>query len=145
MKPLKKIITTCVSVVLASTVSAEIGLGDSGALAFGLDLSARYTSNTFLNSVEEEDVIYTTLPTVNFRSDEGAMSIDAFAGVALIRYSDAGRFDSENFKSGFVALLPDENRGENYSLRFQGGFNQATAARAAALDVVETETFDLSA
>jgi hypothetical protein len=145
MKPLKKIITTCVSVVLASTVSAEIGLGDSGALAFGLDLSARYTSNTFLNSVEEEDVIYTTLPTVNFRSDEGAMSIDAFAGVALIRYSDAGRFDSENFKSGFVAVLPDENRGENYSLRFQGGFNQATAARAAALDVVETETFDLSA
>jgi hypothetical protein len=145
MKQMKEILTICVSAFLVSAVSAEVRLGDAGALAFGLDLGARYSSNTLLNSAEKDDMIYTALPTVNFRSDEGAMSIDAFAGVALIRYSDFDSYDSENFKSGFTAMLPDEDSGENYSLIFKGGLNQATAARAAILDVIETETFDLSA
>lgn len=142
---MSKRITQLLGLGLVSVVSAEIKVGDSGALAFGLNLSSVYTSNAFLNSSEEDDLIFTALPTVNYRSDEGAISMDAFVGLAVVRYDDFGIYDSENLKSGFTAVLPDEKSGENYTLIMKGGYNETTVARADVLEVIETDTIELSA
>ncbi|MDQ8208209.1 outer membrane beta-barrel protein [Coraliomargarita sp. SDUM461003] len=126
-------------------LNAEVSLGDSGALALGLDTKVESTSNATLSSAETSDTIFSALPSVKFRSDAGAVSIDAFVGVELLRYDRLDNNDSENFKSGVTVVFPDEMAGENYSLVLNAGFNQNTSATSALQQVTETEDLSLSA
>ena len=130
--------------ITVSFLSAEVNLGSAGAVAVGFDSSIHHTSNVFLNSSEESDLIYTLLPTVNYRSNQGAVGIDAFMGVEMVRFSDFSSIDANNLKCGFSAIYPKEKNGENISLTFNGSYVESNEAREALLNVVNTDTLNLS-
>ena len=127
-----------------SLLSAEVKLGSAGAVAIGLDSSVRHTSNVFLNSSEQKDLIFTLLPTVNYRSNQGAVELDAFMGIAMVRYSDFSSNDAESLKCGFSATYPREKNNENISLAFSGSYVESNEARKALLDIVNVDTLNLS-
>jgi len=125
---------------------AEYQIGDVGAIAFGLDASVLSTDNVTMDSSEDSDNILSVLPTANFKSDAGAASIEAYVGLEMIRYDDLSENDSDNFKSNLKVNFPDELAGENYSLLFEGGFNEFTRAisdEKGTGRVVNTEQVDL--
>ena len=91
---LRSINSIYLSMMLSSAyLSAEISLGDSGALALGLDTRIEATTNATLSNAETSDTIFTALPNLKYRSDAGAASIDAYAGIELLRYN---RLDSND-------------------------------------------------
>ena len=130
--------------ITVSFLSAEVNLGPAGAVAVGFDSSIQHTSNVFLNSSEESDLIYTLLPTVNYRSNQGAVGIDAFMGVAMVRFSDFSSIDANNLKCGFSAIYPKKKNGENISLTFSGSYVESNEAREALLNIVNIDTLNLS-
>ena len=130
--------------LVASLLTAEVKLGPAGAVAIGLDSSVRHTSNVFLNSSEQSDIIYTLLPTVNYRSNQGAIELDAFMGIAMVHYSDFSSYNAENLKCGFNATYPREKNNENISLAFSGSYVESNEARKALLDIVNVDTLNLS-
>ena len=130
--------------LVASLLTAEVNLGPAGAVAIGLDSSVRHTSNVFLNSSEQSDIIYTLLPTVNYRSNQGAFELDAFMGIAMVHYSDFSSYNAENLKCGFNATYPREKNNENISLAFSGSYVESNEARKALLDIVNVDTLNLS-
>ena len=130
--------------LVASLLTAEVNLGPAGAVAIGLDSSVRHTSNVFLNSSEQSDIIYTLLPTVNYRSNQGAIELDAFMGIAMVHYSDFSSYNAENLKCGFNATYPREKNNENISLAFSGSYVESNEARKALLDIVNVDTLNLS-
>ena len=89
--------------LVASLLSAEVNLGPAGAVAIGLDSSVRHTSNVIFNSLEQSALIYTLLPPVNYRSNQGAIGTAAFLGIALVSYPDFNSNDSGNLKFCFRA------------------------------------------
>jgi hypothetical protein len=126
---------------------AEYQIGDVGAVAFGLDASVLATDNVTMDSSEDSDNILSVLPTVNFKSDAGAASIEAYVGVEMISYDDLSENDSDDFKSNLKVTFPDELNGENYSLVFEGGYNEFTSAQSSQGGqgrVVSTEDLDLN-
>jgi hypothetical protein len=131
----------------ATLAQAEYQIGDAGALAIGLDASVQSTDNVTMDSSADSDTITTLLPTLNYKSDAGAMSIEAFVGQEIITYSDLSENDSEDFKSNIKLSFPDELAGENFSLVLEGGVNEFTRAvtsQAGQGRVVSTEATDLS-
>tara|TARA_B100000989_G_scaffold168840_1_gene126348 strand:- start:249 stop:1382 length:1134 start_codon:yes stop_codon:yes gene_type:complete len=130
--------------LVASLLTAEVNLGPAGAVAIGLDSSVRHTSNVFLNSSEQSDIIYTLLPTVNYRSNQGAFELDAFMGIAMVHYSDFSSYNAENLKCGFNATYPREKNNENISLAFSGSYVESNEASKALLDIVNVDTLNLS-
>ena len=130
--------------LVASLLTAEVNLGPAGAVAIGLDSSVRHTSNVFLNSSEQSDIIYTLLPTVNYRSNQGAIELDAFMGIAMVHYSDFSSYNAENLKFGFNATYPREKNNENISLAFSGSYVESNEASKALLDIVNVDTLNLS-
>jgi len=126
---------------------AEYQIGDVGAVAFGLDASVLATDNVTMDSSEDSDNILSVLPTVNFKSDAGAASIEAYVGVEMISYDDLSENDSDDFKSNLKVTFPDELNGENFSLVFEGGYNEFTSAQSSQGGqgrVVSTEDVDLN-
>jgi hypothetical protein len=100
-----------------------------------------------MDSSADSDTITSLLPTLNYKSDAGAMSIEAFVGQEIITYSDLSENDSEDFKSNIKLSFPDELAGENFSLVLEGGVNEFTRAvtsQAGQGRVVSTEATDLS-
>ncbi|WPJ97363.1 outer membrane beta-barrel protein [Coraliomargarita algicola] len=130
---------------VATHAHAEIKLGDMGSVGFGLETTIRSTSNVILDETQQDDTIYSFMPKAVFRSDQGAASIEAYAGLNIIRYHNLNNNDSENIKSGITILFPDEPQGENYSLKLNAAYNQNTNANSALLSVIETENIALSA
>lgn len=130
--------------LVASLLTAEVNLGPAGAVAIGLDSSVRHTSNVFLNNSEQSDIIYTLLPTVNYRSNQGAFELDAFMGIAMVHYSDFSSYNAENLKCGFNATYPREKNNESISLAFSGSYVESNEARKALLDIVNVDTLNLS-
>ncbi|MGB0793476.1 MAG: outer membrane beta-barrel protein, partial [Opitutales bacterium] len=131
----------------ATLAQAEYQIGDAGALAIGLDASVQSTDNVTMDSSADSDTITSILPTLNYKSDAGAMSIEAFVGQEIITYSDLSENDSEDFKSNIKLSFPDELAGENFSLVLEGGVNEFTRAvtsQAGQGRVVSTEATDLS-
>jgi hypothetical protein len=130
----------------ASLSHAEYQIGDFGAVAFGLDASVLATDNVTMDSSEDSDTITSILPTLQFKSDAGATSIEAFIGQELIYYKELNENDSEDFKSNVKVSFPDELDGENFSLVFEGGYNEFTSATSNVAGqgrVVSTEEVDL--
>jgi hypothetical protein len=128
---------------------AEYQIGDAGAIAIGLDASVQSTDNVTMDSSADSDTITSILPTLNYKSDAGAMSIEAFVGQEIITYSDLSENDSEDFKSNIKLTFPDELAGENFSLVLEGGVNEFTRALTSDSvsgegNVVSTEATDLS-
>ena len=131
----------------ASITHAEFQIGGSSAVAFGLETSVISTDNISLDSSEESDIITSILPTLQFRSDAGAASIEAYVGKEFITYNDFSGNDSEDLKSNVKITFPDELDGENFSLVFEGGYNEYTIARSnqgAQGNIVSTEDVDLN-
>jgi len=133
----------------ATLAQAEYQIGDAGALAIGLDASVQSTDNVTMDSSADSDTITSILPTLNYKSDAGAMSIEAFVGQEIITYSDLSENDSEDFKSNIKLTFPDELAGENFSLVLEGGVNEFTRALTSDSvsgegNVVSTEATDLS-
>ena len=124
----------------SAPLCGEIPLGNKGALAFGLDAGVEYDSNTQLDSGEEEDVIWSALPKVLYRYNQGVVFVDAFAGVQIRDYQDMSEFDSESFKSGLTVEFPHGEQDGNYELKLDTGFNQSTSADGDLQAVVEKET-----
>jgi len=144
MKLLNAHIYLLPAAVAVSGAYAEVCLGQSGALAFGLESGIRHTDNVTLSSDEESDTVISLLPTLNYRSDAGAASIDAVIGVESLTYSELDSNDAENFKSSIRVAFPDEREGENFSFVFEGGYNETTSARSSLQSVVQTEETDLA-
>jgi hypothetical protein len=132
---------------ITSLSYAEYQIGDVGAVAFGLDASVLTTDNVTMDSSEDSDNILSVLPTVNFKSDAGAASIEAYVGVEMISYDDLSENDSDDFKSNLKVTFPDELNGENFSVVLEGGYNEFTRAIAnadGAGRVVSTDVVDLA-
>ena len=130
----------------ATLSHAEYQIGDIGAIGFGLDAGVLATDNVTMDSTEDSDVITSFLPTVQFKSDAGAASIEAFVGTEITNYQDLEENDSEDFKSNVKITFPDERDGENFSLVFEGGYNEFTSAQASQAGrgrVVSTDALDL--
>lgn len=131
----------------ASLSHAEYQVGDVGALALGLEASVISTDNVTMDSSEDSDLITSFLPTLQFKSDAGAASVEAFIGQEFITYKDLSENDSEDFKSNVKITFPDELDGENFSLVFEGGYNEFTSAQSSQGGqgrVVSTEDVDLN-
>ena len=71
------------------------------------------------------------LPTVNYRSNQGAFELDAFMGIAMVHYSDFSSYNAENLKCGFNATYPREKNNENISLAFSGSYVESNEASKA--------------
>ena len=126
---------------------AEYQIGDSGAVAIGFEASVISTDNVNRDSTEDSDVITSVLPTLQYKSDAGAASIEAYVGQEFITYNDLSENDSEDLKSNVKITFPDELDGENFSLVIEGGYNEYTSARSnqgGQGGVVSTEEVDLS-
>jgi len=126
---------------------AEYQIGDSGAVAISIDASVISTDNVSRDSTEDSDVITSVLPTLQYKNDAGAASIEAHVGQEFITYNDLSENDSEDLKSNVKITFPDELDGENFSLVIEGGYNEYTSARSARGgegSVVSTEEVDLS-
>ena len=126
---------------------AEYQIGDSGAVAIGFEASVISTDNVNRDSTEDADVITSFLPTLQYKSDAGAASIEAYVGQEFITYNDLSENDSEDLKSNVKITFPDELDGENFSLVIEGGYNEYTSARSnqgGQGGVVSTEEVDLS-
>lgn len=126
---------------------AEYQIGDSGAVAIGFEASVISTDNVNRDSTEDSDVITSFLPTLQYKSDAGAASIEAHVGQEFITYNDLSENDSEDLKSNVKITFPDELDGENFSLVIEGGYNEYTSARSnrdGNGNVVSTEEVDLS-
>jgi len=131
----------------ASLSHAEYQIGDVGAVAFGLEASVLSTDNVTMDSSEDSDVVTSILPTLQFKSDAGAASIEAYVGQEFITYKDLSENDSEDIKSNVKITFPDELDGENFSLVFEGGYNEFTSAQSSQNGegrVVSTEDLDLN-
>jgi len=131
----------------ASLSHAEYQIGDVGAVALGLDTSVLSTDNVTMDSSEDSDVVTSILPTLQFKSDAGAASIEAYVGQEFITYNDLSENDSEDIKSNVKITFPDELDGENFSLVFEGGYNEFTSAQSSQNGegrVVSTEDLDLN-
>ncbi len=126
---------------------AEFRVGDSGAVTIGFEASVISTDNVNSDSTEDSDVITSVLPTLQYKSDAGATSIEAYVGLEFITYNDLSENDSEDFKSNLKITFPDELDGENFSLVIEGGYNELTSARSnqgGQGGVVSTEEVDIS-
>ena len=126
---------------------AEYQIGDSGAVAIGFEASVISTDNVNNDSTEDSDVITSVLPTLQYKSDAGATSVEAYVGLEFITYNDLSENDSEDFKSNLKITFPDELDGENFSLVIEGGYNEFTSARSSQGGqggVVSIEEVDLS-
>ena len=126
---------------------AEFRVGDSGAVTIGFEASVISTDNVNSDSTEDSDVITSVLPTLQYKSDAGATSIEAYVGLEFITYNDLSENDSEDFKSNLKITFPDELDGENFSLVIEGGYNEFTSARSnqgGQGGVVSTEEVDIS-
>ena len=126
---------------------AEFRVGDSGAVTIGFEASVISTDNVNSDSTEDSDVITSVLPTLQYKSDAGATSIEAYVGLEFITYNDLSENDSEDFKSNLKITFPDELDGENFSLVIEGGYNEFTSARSnqgGQGGVVSTEELDFS-
>jgi len=139
--------SSLVFVTIASSLNcaqAEFSLGDAGSLAFGLEAGILHTDNLTLSSDGESDTLMTLTPTLNFKSDAGAASIEAMVGLESKKYSDLDSNDAENIQSNVRIAFPDVRDGENYSLVFEGGYNELTTARSSLQSVIQTEDLDLA-
>ncbi|MEC8190659.1 MAG: outer membrane beta-barrel protein, partial [Verrucomicrobiota bacterium] len=126
---------------------AEYQIGDSAAVAIGLEASVISTDNVNKDSTEDSDVITSVYPTLQYKSDAGAASIEAYVGQEFITYNDLSENDSEDLKSNVKITFPDELDGENFLLVIEGGYNEYTSARSnqgGQGGVVSTEEVDLS-
>ena len=126
---------------------AEYQIGDSGAVAIGFEASVISTDNVSWDSTEDSDVITSVLPTLQYKNDAGAASIEAYVGQEFITYNDLSENDSEDLKSNVKITFPDELDGENFSLVIEGGYNEYTSARSnedGNGNIVSTEEVDLS-
>jgi long-subunit fatty acid transport protein len=126
---------------------AEYQIGDSGAVAIGFEANVISTDNVNRDSTEDSDVIISVLPTLQYKNDAGAASIEAHVGQEFITYNDLSENDSEDLKSNVKITFPDELDGENFSLVIEGGYNEYTSARSnedGNGNIVSTEEVDLS-
>lgn len=131
----------------ASQLAAEIPVGDYGAVAIDLEAGAEYSSNIALNSLEQDDMVYNFKPLLRYRFDQGALRVDAYAGVNIIRYDDYDENDAEDLKSQVVLDYPyDSDRYEKrYDLNLAFGYNETTSADSAvqAISSVDEINVDL--
>ncbi len=113
----------------------------------GLFVNARgeaaYTSNLFLTSDEESDVVFTVLPSLEYLLAEGLVHFEARAGVEFLRFIDWSRLDTENFKSDFLLSFPHEDRGRNFFFRLNGGYNEITSASAVLGSLIQEEEISI--
>lgn len=123
-----------------ATVRAEISLGHRGALAFGLEAKAEYDTNLNRNDDDDEDSIAVITPRVLYRYDQGAVFVDAFAGVQIRRYNDFTQYDAENIKTGISFRYPYQQADRNFSLEGSFGYNETTQADGDLAQVIQKET-----
>ena len=132
------------AVFMVQTVNAEFALGDAGSIAVGLKTGVSHTDNITLSSDDESDTVITLEPTLQYKSDAGAASIEASVGVESKKYTELDSNDADNIKSNIRITFPDIRDGENYSLVLEGGYNESTTARSSLQSVIQTEELELS-
>ena len=138
------IVILAVSVTILRIMHAEVALGDMGSFAVGLKAGISHTDNITLSSEEISDTVITLEPSLQYKTDEGAASIEASVGVESKQYSELDGNDADNIKSNVRITFPDVRDGENYSLVLEGGYNENTTARSSLQSVIQTEELDLS-
>lgn len=129
---------------LSSSAEAVVELGDYGALAADVDASVEYSSNISLNSSEEDDLIYQFFPKLRYRFDQGAIRVEAFAGVDFLRYDDYSENDAEDIKSRIKIEYPYGEFGDDkrFDLLLDAGYNENTSPNSSVQAITETEVID---
>jgi hypothetical protein len=130
-----------------SLQASEITLGDYGAVAVDVESSLTHSSNIFRNSDEEDDIIFQMLPRLRYRFDQGAVRVEAHAGVNVIRFDDFDDNDAEDIKSHIMIEFPygDYDEKKRYDVRLEGGYNERTSPNDSVQDITQTNEVDLSA
>ncbi len=106
---------------------------------------AAYTSNLFLTSREESDVVLTVLPSLEYLMAEGLVHFEAHAGVEFLRFIDWSDLDTENLKSSFLLSFPHEDRGRMFFFQVNGGYNEITSATAVDGALVQEDEISVGA
>lgn len=128
-------------------LQAEVAIGDYGAVTADVQSSLTHSSNIFRDSDEEDDMIFQLLPRLRYRFDQGAVRVEADAGVDVIRYDDFDMNDAEDIKSHIVIDFPygDYDEKKRYDVRLQAGYNENTSPNDSVQAIVQTEELNLSA
>jgi hypothetical protein len=139
----------CAAFFIASSeeVHAELRVGNSGAVAFGVDSRWTHSSNIFRNSDELDDMIFELMPSIRYRFDQGAVRVDADAGVNMIRYDDFDSNDADDIKTHIVIKFPYDDSGDKqrYDIQLKGGYNENTLPNDSVQDIVQTDEINFSA
>ena len=128
-------------------LQAEVAIGDYGAVTADVQSSRTHSSNIFRERDEEDDMIFQLLPRLRYRFDQGAVRVEADAGVDVIRYDDFDMNDAEDIKSHIVIDFPygDYDEKKRYDVRLQAGYNENTSPNDSVQAIVQTEELNLSA
>ena len=127
--------------------ASELALGNYGAVAVDVKSSLTHSSNVFRNSDEEDDIIFQLLPRLRYRFDQGAVRVEAHAGVNVIRFDDFDDNDAEDIKSHIAIDFPygDYDEKKRYDVRLEAGYNERTSPNDSVQTITQTEEVDFSA
>jgi len=108
-----------------SSAKAVVELSGYGALAADVEVSGEYSSNISYNSAEQDDFIHQVFPRIRYRFDEGAIRIEAYAGVDILRYDDYNEYDSEDIKSRIKLEYPyvENSSDRRFDVLVEAGYN----------------------
>ena len=96
----KWLLLVCGGIGFATTASALTPLGP-GELFADLRATIGYDSNIFTNSAEEDDMIYTFAPSLQYVQDRGLLHLTAVASAAFNEYGDRSDQSGTDFVFGF--------------------------------------------
>lgn len=140
---IQRVIPMAILSLLPGLVQAELISGPQGALTVGIDSEFEYNSNVGLNDDENGDFIISVLPKLIYRYDQGAVRVDAFAGVRVDEYDDFNDISSDSFRSEVELTFPYGDELYNYSAQINAGYNEITRGDADLQDAVDKEILHL--
>ena len=117
------------TLALAANASAFTEVA-RGALTLTTTGRVAYDSNVVGNATEQEDLVFTVAPTLNYSRAAGLGTIEASLGVSINRYADLTAFDSEDILAAVHVGLPTPE-----GARQQGSFDAGYSDRS---DIDET-------
>ena len=124
-----------------SSAKAVVELSGYEALAADVEVSGENSSNISYNSAEQDDFIYQVFPRLRYRFDEGAIRVEAYAGVDFVRYDDYNEYDSEDIKSRIKLEYPyvENSSDRRFDVLVEAGYNENTSPNSGVQAITETE------
>ncbi len=133
------------AVLLAPQKSLAFAEFERGAVTLQTEANLTYDSFFIGATKLGDDDYYATLhPQLKYERKAGLAEINAYAGVAFVRYDTYKQYNSEDFSAGFHTQLP-VSEGSRISGVFDAAYSEANVVDEEVLARIRTKTFSTAA